>query len=262
MQQPTTLLEFLETPLAGTLAILSDLDGCLISGTAVLPGAARLVDEHGARLWIVSNNSEDTSRSLVARLAALGLGVPPGRIFLAGEQTIRVIARQAPGARIALFAGPRIRQLARRLGLRLDRENPDMAVLARSPGFTFGDLRHLVALAHRGVPVWRTNPDTSHPSADGTPLPETGALWAALEAAVPVQPSGELGKPAAELVVAALAAAGVAAEDAVFLGDTLATDGAAARAAGVRFVQVRHTVERAARCGVRPILVATGGRQC
>ena len=262
MHQPTTLHDFLGTPLAGALAILSDLDGCLISGNAVLPGAARLVDEHGSRLWIVSNNSEDTARSLTARLAALGIAVPAGRIFLAGEQTMRVIARQAPGARIALFANPRLQRLARRLGLRLDREAPDMAVLARSPGFTFGDLAHLVALAHRGVPVWRTNPDTSHPAADGTPLPETGAVWAALRAAVPVQPSGELGKPAPDLVDAALARARVAAADAVFLGDTLATDGAAARAAGVRFVQVHHTVGRAASGGMRPTLTAAGGRSC
>lgn len=259
MHQPTTLLEFLQTPLARALAILSDLDGCLIAGGAVLPGATRLVAEHGARLWIVSNNSEDTARSLTARLAALGMTVPSGRIFLAGEQTIRAVARQAPGARIALFASPRLHKLARGLGLHLDRRTPDLAVLARSPDFTFADLAQLVALAHRGVPVWRTNPDTSHPAADGTPLPETGALWAALRATVPIQPRGDLGKPAPALVEAALAAAGVGAADAVFLGDTLATDGGAARAAGVRFVQVRQSVWSTTQ---GEIWRATGGGSC
>ncbi len=260
LRQPASLHDFLETPLAGALAILADLDGCLISGTAVLPGAARLVDEHGPRLWIVSNNSEDTARSLTARLTGLGMRVPSNRIFLAGEQTLRAIARQSPGARIALFANSRIQGLARRLGLRLDREAPDLAVLARSPGFTFGDLAKLVALAHRGVPVWRTNSDTSHPAADGTPLPETGALWAALGAAIPIRPTGDLGKPAPDLVEAALARAGVAAADAVFLGDTVATDGAAARAAGVPFVQVRHDLGRAVSGDARPILAAAGDR--
>lgn len=255
----TTLNAFLETPLAGSKALLSDLDGCLISGSVVLPGAARLVAEHKARLWIVSNNSEDTARSLTARLAALGMSVPPGRIFLAGEQTLRTIARQAPGARIALFANARIRRLAHRLGLCLDRESPELAVLARAPGFTFADLARLIALAHRGVPVWRTNPDTSHPAADGTPVPETGALWAALEAAVAVQPKGDVGKPAPTLIEAALAAAGVAAKDAVFLGDTPATDGAAATAAGVLFVEIRQPAARAAAHGNRP---AAGGVAC
>jgi pyridoxal phosphatase len=60
-----------------------------------------------------------------------------------------------------------------------------------------------------------------------------------------------LGKPAPDLLRLALARAGVAPGDAVYLGDTPETDGEAARAAGVPFVRIvrpsaAHAAEREA----------------
>ncbi len=234
------LRDFLEGPWAGRRAILADLDGCLLAGGTVLPQAAELVARHARQLWIVSNNSGDTGATLAARLAGLGLPLGPERLVLAGEQCLLRLAKAHPGARVALFAAPPLRALARRIGLRPDRDCPEVALLARDPGFDFADLALLMALAHRGVPVWLTNADPSHPGPDGTPLPETGALWAALAAAVPVAPAGGLGKPAPDLVETALRLAGAHPAEAVFLGDTDATDGAAARAVGVDFVLIRR----------------------
>lgn len=257
MSAAVTLAGFLASPQSARAAILADLDGCLVSGAEALPGAETLVARHGKRLWVVSNNSEDTARSLSARLGAMGLPLPASRLFLAGEQTLRAVARRHPGARVALFGSLEMRSLARTLGLRPDMRAPDLAVLARFRGFTFGHLSRLVAMAHRGVPVWLTNPDTTHPAADGSPRPETGAIWAALAAAVPLRPAGGLGKPAPDMVLEVLEAAGVAPEDAVFLGDSPATDGAAARAAGVEFIAVSHFGTRPDRgAGVVPLAVA------
>jgi len=46
--------------LASYDGFLCDLDGCLISGSTVLPGAKALLDYAGDRLIIISNNSTDT----------------------------------------------------------------------------------------------------------------------------------------------------------------------------------------------------------
>ena len=54
-------------------ALLCDLDGCLVAGDRLLPGARELAGLAGERLWILSNNSTDTPQSLSARLAGLGL---------------------------------------------------------------------------------------------------------------------------------------------------------------------------------------------
>ncbi len=219
-------------------AVLSDLDGCLIAGNRALPGAARLVAVCGSRLWVVSNNSSDTADTLAARLAGMGLAIPRDRIVLAGEETLRALALRRPGARVALYGAGPLLALADGLGLARDDHDPEVAVLARDPELTLARLARLAAQVHRGVPLLLTNPDPSHPGPDGTPVPETGALLSALAAVAPGVAPGCLGKPAPDLLRIALARAGVAARDAVYLGDTPETDGEAARAAGVPFIRI------------------------
>lgn len=238
MTQAFEIKDILSKHLSGRAAVLSDLDGCLISGETVLSAVPQLFAQFGNRLWIVSNNSTDTAITLSARLAGMGLDIAAERIFLAGEQTLRRIAADHPGARVALYAAPALQVLAADLGLQLDRKAPEIAVLARDPGFAFADLRELIGHLHRGLPIWLTNGDVSHPGPDGTPEPETGALFAALSAAVPGVVYRHLGKPAPYLLDLALAMAGVRPDQAIFLGDTPATDGEAAEASGMPFVLV------------------------
>ncbi|MCM2563917.1 HAD hydrolase-like protein [Lutimaribacter sp. EGI FJ00015] len=238
MSEPVRLRHFLDGPLPDRSAILADLDGCLVSGEAILPNVPELFARCRDRLWIVSNNSSDTAQSLSSRLARLGLSVPPERILLAGEMTLRALQATRPGARIALYAAEPLQGLARDLGLWPDREHPEAVVLARDPAIGFADIARIATFADAGLPVILANPDRSHPAADGTPVPETGALWAAVNAVVPQARMSSLGKPAPDLAREALRRAGVAPAAAVFIGDTAETDGLAAAAAGVEFVQL------------------------
>ncbi len=238
MIQAIGMQDFLATGVAGRAAVLADLDGCLISGETVLAGVSELFSRFGTLLWIVSNNSSDTAFSLSARLARMGLEIAPPRVFLAGEQTLRRIALDRPGARIALYAAAPLQDLARDLGLQLDRKDPELAVLARDPDFSFCDLRELTAHLHHGLPLWLTNRDASHPGPDGTPERETGALFAALKAAIPGLGYTQLGKPNPYLPELALRQADVRADQALFIGDTQATDGGAAIASGMPFVLI------------------------
>lgn len=244
MPTASSIADFLQSPWSSKRLILADLDGCILTGSVLLPGVEELFETLSSKLWIVSNNSEDTAATLAARLARLGVDIPAERVLLAGEQTLRHFARERPQARVALYMANPLRRLACLLGLAVTRQDPEVAILGRYSEFCLGDLGELMALAHRGVPIWLTNPDVSHPGPDGTPRPETGALWAAIAAAVPCLPDTMIGKPAPTLVIQALETAGIPADDAVFLGDTLATDGEAARAAGVAFFQTGLPVGR------------------
>lgn len=244
MTLPVGLDEFLRGDGPVHAAVLADLDGCLISGGQVLPFVPELFARCGDRLWIVSNNSADTAQGLAMRLASLGLPVTAARCLLAGEETLRRLALEKPGTRVALFAAAPLQRLAVSLGLIPDMERPEIVLLARDTGFGFDSLARLMALAHRGLEVWVTNPDPSHPAPDGTPVPETGAIWAAVAAAVPGIRVRCLGKPAPDLPLRALMRAGVAASDAIFIGDTPETDGASAQAAGVAFVLLHRPGER------------------
>lgn len=256
MSEPIRLQQFLDGPWSDRAAILADLDGCLISGDTVLPKVPELFKRCGDRLWIVSNNSTDTARTLSDRLGRLGIGLPADRVLLAGEMTLRALQRTRPGTRIALYATDPLQELAHELGLVSDRAMPERVVLGRDTALRFADITQIAGYAHAGIPITLTNPDTSHPAADGTPVPETGAFWAAVSAIVPQARVTSLGKPAPDMPREALRRAGVTAGAAVFIGDTAETDGMAAAAAGIEFVHL-------ARPGLAPARPAmTGATPC
>ncbi len=236
------MADFLKGPYAARPAVLADLDGCFISGETALPDVPALFETCGPRLWIVSNNSTETAEGLSRRLEVLGLNIPASRIILAGEETLRLIALETPAARIALFAATPLQELARELGLAMDKKSADTVVLARDIGIDYAALEQIAALLHLGANLRITNPDCSHPGPDGLPVPETGSLLAAVAAMVQIGPVACLGKPAPDLIRKTLARASVLPAAAVFIGDTPQTDGAAAAAAGVKFIHIAPPV--------------------
>ena len=227
-----------EMNLAGYRAILCDLDGCLISGDTVLPGAAELLAVAGARLVIVSNNSTDTPTTLSARLAAIGLEVSPSSIMLAGTAALEIIADGSPGARICVFGSLAIREYATALGLVHDEAEAEFVLLARDRDFSYSRLERLIRLVGKGARLVVTNIDASHPAPDGGVVPETGALLEAVKACLPGVSYRAVGKPDAGLFEAALRTAGAAPGEVLFIGDNPATDGEGARRLGMDFALV------------------------
>lgn len=225
------------TPLSDRAAILCDLDGCLVSGEQVLPGARELVERCGDRLWIVSNNSTDTPATIAARLAPLGLSLSPARWFLAGAEAVRTVAAEGAG-RCAILGDAPVAALGRDLGLTLCQDEPETVILCRDTGFDYERLSALVGWLQLGARMVVANSDLSHPGRDGTPVPETGALLAAVLAVLPSQRYRVFGKPQPTLFERALAKAGVAGRDAIMIGDNPSTDAAGAQALGIPFVAV------------------------
>ncbi len=230
---------------AGYGQILCDLDGCLMTGGQYYRDSADFVAACGDRLWIVSNNSTHSAKQLSGIFGAAGLVVPEQRILLAGEQTLLRLAR-LPGPRtLRLYSGPALIDLARELEFDLDAPKPAHVLLCRSAGFVLPDLTEIVRLVVAGgARLWVANTDVSHPGPDGLPVPETGALLAALHAIVPALQFETMGKPSPDMIGMALAATGVMPGNAVFVDDNLDTGGRAAHSAGVIFLQLQRKGER------------------
>lgn len=222
-------------------AILCDLDGCLISGDHVYPGVREFASLNCERLWIVSNNSSDTAVTLSLRLAALDLAIAPERIVLAGEQAVRRLAAERPGAKVAIHAEPPIQALAEELGLVESAHLPEWVLLARDTRLNLPRLTAVLAQIEAGAALFVTNLDTAHPDPEGLPVPETGALLAALRACKTDLSFRSIGKPAPDLIEIALGRAGAVPGEAVFIGDNVTTDGEAARVAGVDFIHLRSS---------------------
>ena len=214
-------------------ALLCDLDGCLVAGDRLLPGALELVARAGERLWILSNNSTDTPQTLSERLGRLGLDVASQRIVLAGATAVEQVAADSPGARLALYGSEPIRTLARAAGLQLDAERPDVVLLTRDEKFGYADLNRLLRQVGHGARLVVANGDATHPGADGLPVAETGALLAAVLAGRPDTPYRVIGKPSPILYRAALARIGLEAGAVLAIGDNPATDGEGARRMGL-----------------------------
>lgn len=226
--------------------VLADLDGCLVSEGRAFPEAPAFVAACRDRLWIVSNNSTHTAAALSAELAHLGLHIAAGRILLAGEQTLCHMRACWPDKSVALYASAQLQAQARALGLCIDMADPDIVILCRDLTIALPELERVTRHCLGGAPLWVSNTDCAHPGLDGHPVPETGALLAALRAvmgAVMSVAHGDLpydciGKPHAHMAQMALMAADIPAQDTVFVGDNAATDGALAHAAGIPFVHL------------------------
>ncbi|GGG79531.1 acid sugar phosphatase [Salipiger pallidus] len=215
--------------------ILCDLDGCIVSGDRLLPGAKRFAKAMGDRLVIVSNNSSDTRETLSRRLTALGLPVAPAAIVLAGEAALEAARQEAPGGRLCLLASDALTGMARAMGFDPMAERAEAVVLCRDTALCLGRLEMALRHLSRGVPLVVANPDLTHPGPDG-PAIETGALLTLLQACHDPVRVVHVGKPAPLLFRRALG--GVAPGDAVMLGDNPATDISGARAMGMAAIRL------------------------
>ena len=226
------------TALADAATVLIDVDGCLTAGGRALPGAADFLAACGSRAIIVSNNSTDTPQTMAGAFARLGLAVDPSRIMLAGAVMIETLRTEWPQETVCLVSAEGLRTHAADRGIRLVEERAGILALARDTGFTYDRLRHAARQLHAGARLVAANPDLTHPDSDGGPVPETGALLAAVRACAPHVEPTIIGKPEPRLFKAALAAARAAPHNAVMVGDNPDTDGAGARRLGMGAILV------------------------
>jgi 4-nitrophenyl phosphatase len=112
--------------------------------------------------------------------------------------------------------------------------HPDAVVAGLDPQLTYLRLAAADDCIRAGARFVATNRDPVFPTERGI-RPGAGSVVAFLEATTGVTPVS-IGKPAPLLLELAAEAGGVAAQDAVMIGDGLATDLAAAHAVGARCV--------------------------
>jgi HAD superfamily hydrolase (TIGR01450 family) len=215
-------------------AVLVDMDGCLIAGQQVLPGAAALIEQAADKFWLVSNNSSHSAVELSRRLAELGLTIAPQQMLLAGEAVLAEAYQCYPAQGVMLLARQALRSYAAGLGIIEDEEQPAVIVLTRDTELCYQRLSLAIKHLSRGVPLLVANPDFSHPDPDGDPVPETGSLLALLISIIPQLKYRVMGKPEAGLFQMALAKANADPHNCVMIGDNPRTDRDGAEALGIR----------------------------
>jgi HAD superfamily hydrolase (TIGR01450 family) len=215
-----------------------DLDGTLIRGREVVPGARCLLQRIGGRFVLLSNNSTQSEAELAAELFDYGLITPVARILLAGMATVDLAAEEHPGATVLVLGSPALRRRADERGLLPAGGRPAAVVLARDTAFSYRRLEAAVDALRGGSALYVANPDLTHPGENGGAVPETGALLQALLACTGPVAYRLVGKPADRLFCQALRRLGGRPAETLVIGDNPETDGVGAERLGMRFVRV------------------------
>src|SRR5919109_2664222 len=187
-----------------SLLLLVDLDGVVYRGADPVPGVAAVLADRAARgddVVYVTNNSMHYRGDYVTRLTAMGCPVSADRVVSSARATALHLVTHETGIQRVLVVGAG----------GLERELRDV-------GLDVVTGAHAATRMHQeGVDGW---------TAAGAPDAVVTGLDPALEATTEVTPL-VIGKPGPHLLELAAEAVGRSADEAVMIGDGIATDLAA-----------------------------------
>lgn len=215
---------------------LMDMDGTLLIGGKVLPGAAELlaaVRRRGAPLLVLTNNSSDRREAFHGKLTAAGLEVTLDEVFTSGDATCDHLWNASTHRRLFVLGTPALKEQFARRGFAVTAvgEPADAVVAAFDLTLDYAGLRHACTLLLGGADYFATHPDATCITPDGL-IPDVGAIVAAIETVTRRRPF-VVGKPEAPMVAAALARLGTIAGRTLLVGDQLDTDMTMAARAGL-----------------------------
>ncbi|HEX6553989.1 MAG TPA: TIGR01457 family HAD-type hydrolase [Ktedonobacteraceae bacterium] len=224
---------------------LTDMDGVILRGTALIPGAVEFVQRlqaKGIPYLILTNNSLYTPRDLQVRLHFLGLDVPPEAIFTSALATAQFLNDQRPGGRAYVIGESGLTTALHAIGFILTDQAPEYVVLGETTAYSFERITRAIRFVMAGARFIATNPDTMGPGEGGV-VPATGAVAALVSAATGVKPYF-IGKPNPLMMRTALRTLGAHSENSVMIGDRMDTDIIAGVESGLRTILVLTGVTR------------------
>jgi len=204
---------------------LIDMDGVLVSGRTVIPGAGQFIERlkaQGAEYLVLTNNPIYTPGDLAHRLQTTGLDIPVERIFTSAIATARFLQSQKPNGTAFVIGESGLTEAVHNVGYVITDQNPDYVVLGETHTYNLDLITTAIRLIADGAHFIATNPDPVGPSEGGL-VPACGAMAALIETATSVSPFF-VGKPNPLMMRSALNYLDVHSEDTVMVGDRMDTD--------------------------------------
>ena len=220
-------------------AVLMDMDGVLIRGSSVIPGAIDFINslrDANTPFMLLTNNSRFTPRDHQARLRAIGLDIPAKNIFTSALATARFLQKQRPESTAYVIGESGITTAIHEIGYVQTEHDPEYVVLGETISYNFAQITTAVRLISAGARFIATNPDVNGPTEDGL-VPACGAVAALITEATGVR-AYFVGKPNPLMMRAALRELGVHSEEAVMIGDRMDTDMVAGIESGLATILV------------------------
>ncbi len=215
------------------------MDGVLVSGSTMIPGADRFVERlksNGTKFLVLTNNPLYTPGDLAHRLKAMGLDVSAGSIFTSAMATARFLQAQKPGGTAFVIGESGLTEPIHDAGYVITDIAPDYVVLGETHAYNFARITKAIRLIVGGARFIATNPDPSGPTDEGI-VPACGAMAALIEAASGKSPF-YVGKPNPLMMRTALNYLDVHSENTVMIGDRMDTDIVAGVESGMQTILV------------------------
>ncbi|MCI5073464.1 TIGR01458 family HAD-type hydrolase [Oricola sp.] len=216
---------------------LIDLGGVVYQGDHLIEGSAQAIEAlraGGIRFRFLTNTTSAPRRSIVAKLAAMGMDIEPQHVFTPAMAARHLIT--ARGLKPHFLVAPALMEDFADLPAG---DRPAVVLGDAGDDFTYAALNAAFRLLEDGADFIALAKNRKFAGPDGKPCLDTGAFVAALEYA-----SGReaevIGKPAPDFFHAACADMGLDAAETAMIGDDAEFDASAAVACGLTGVLV-HT---------------------
>ena len=204
---------------------MMDMDGVLVTGSNIVPGADRFIQRlkaRGAKFLVLTNNPRYTPGDLSHRLQWIGLEIPAESIFTSAMATARFLHSQKPDGTAYVIGESGLTEAIHEAGYVITDHDPDYVVLGETNSIDFEQITKAIRMVNSGSHFVATNPDPSGPGEGGL-VPACGAIAALIQTATGVKPYF-IGKPNPLMMRIALNYLGVHSEDTVMIGDRMDTD--------------------------------------
>ncbi len=224
---------------------LIDMDGVLVSGNRLIPGADQFIQrlrERDAKFLLLTNNSRHTPRDLAFNLQNIGLNIDSECIFNSAMATARFLHSQKPGGTAFVIGESGLTSALHEIGYFITEYNPDYFVLGETLSYNFEQISRAIRLVMNGARFISTNPDANGPTENGI-VPACGAMAALIQTATGVPPFF-VGKPNPLMMRSALNYLGVHSENTFMIGDRMDTDIIAGVQTGLNTILVLSGVTR------------------
>lgn len=206
-------------------AVLTDMDGVLVRGRTVIPGAPEFIERliaDGRPFLVMTNNSMYPPAILAHRLRRMGLEIPEDRIHTSALATAQFLNSQHPRGTAYVVGEDGLYEALEDIGYTFTDRSPDYVVLGETQDYSFERITRAIRLIQGGARFIATNPDPSGPSEEGI-VPATGAVAALIERAIGAVPYF-IGKPNPLMIRTALRRLGEHSENTIMIGDRMDTD--------------------------------------
>jgi HAD superfamily hydrolase (TIGR01450 family) len=215
-------------------AFLFDLDGVIYLGDELLPGSEEALSrlrEAGKEIRFLTNDPRPTRAQVCRRLAGMGVAVDTEEVITSGWATAHYLLQNCIESAYVIGS----RGLASEIGMVgvevVDTGPCEAVVVGSDEHVSYNHIRQASRHIFEGAQFIATNADGSFPSPKG-PLPGTGAIVEAVRVTTEEKPV-VVGKPFPPMYDMALKDLSTARERTVMIGDTLDSDIAGAKRAGI-----------------------------